>query len=82
MKGPGVTAIAHPAPLDLCTNHGVFVFKDVNSIRKRYDDGKSRLINITGHWYVYPGRTIIIEQQGINGLLVRYTEGFNMRSIH
>ena len=52
MKQPGVTAIAHPAPLDLCTNHGVFVFKDVNSIRKRFDDGKSRLINITVKLYL------------------------------
>lgn len=39
MKEPGVTAIAHPAPLQFCTNHGVFLFKDVDSIRNRYDDG-------------------------------------------
>ena len=39
MREPGVTAIAHPAPLDLCTNHGVFVFKDVNKVWDKYNKG-------------------------------------------
>ncbi len=39
MREPGVTAIAHPAPLDLCTNHGVFVFKDVNEVCDKYNKG-------------------------------------------
>ncbi|XP_064404447.1 fucose-1-phosphate guanylyltransferase-like [Halichondria panicea] len=42
MREPGVTAIAHPAPLDLCTNHGVFVFKDVNEVWDKYNKDRSR----------------------------------------
>lgn len=39
-KGPGFTAIAHPAPVDLAKNHGVFVLEDMMSPWKSYKKGK------------------------------------------
>ena len=36
MKGPGVTAIAHPASLETATTHGVFVLEGVKEIAERY----------------------------------------------
>lgn len=39
-KGPGFTAIAHPAPVNLAKNHGVFVLEDMISSWKTYKKGK------------------------------------------
>ena len=43
MKHPGITAIAHPLNPEVATRHGVFVFEDVNSIRKKYRESKQTL---------------------------------------
>ncbi len=40
MTEPGVTAIAHPSPLQLCTNHGVFVLNHIEQVWKKDDKGK------------------------------------------
>ena len=42
-KGPGFTAIAHPAPVNLAKNHGVFVLEDMISPWKTYKKGKMYL---------------------------------------
>lgn len=39
-KGTGFTAIAHPAPVNLAKNHGVFVLEDMISSWKTYKKGK------------------------------------------
>jgi len=39
MHGPGMVAIAHPAPVNLCTNHGVFLLKDMDKVWKKYEQG-------------------------------------------
>lgn len=36
MKQPGITAIAHPASLEVATTHGVFVLEDMNGIVDKY----------------------------------------------
>lgn len=39
MKQPGITALAHPLDPKVATRHGVFVFEDIEEIRKRYREG-------------------------------------------
>lgn len=39
MKQPGITALAHPLDTKVATRHGVFVFEDIEEIRKRYREG-------------------------------------------
>ena len=49
-----MTALAHPAPLNLCTNHGVFVFEDVNDVWKRYEDSKQMVLLEYSRWNNQP----------------------------
>ena len=39
MRHPGIIALAHPLDPVVATRHGVFVFEDVDAIRKRYNEG-------------------------------------------
>ena len=39
MKREGITAIAHPASIDVATTHGVFVLQDVEEIAAKYAQG-------------------------------------------
>ena len=39
MKQPGIIALAHPLDTQVATRHGVFVFEDIEEIRKRYREG-------------------------------------------
>ena len=39
MKQPGITALAHPLDTKVATRHGVFVFDDVDEIRRIYREG-------------------------------------------
>lgn len=36
VKQPGITAIAHPASLEVATTHGVFVLQGMEDIVERY----------------------------------------------
>ena len=39
MKQPGVTALAHPLDTKVASRHGVFVFENIEEIRRRYREG-------------------------------------------
>ena len=39
MQRPGVTAIAHPASLEIATTHGVFILDKVDEIITKYKQG-------------------------------------------
>ncbi len=39
MKQPGITAIAHPAGLEVATTHGVFVLDQIEKILDKYKEG-------------------------------------------
>ena len=41
MRKPGITALAHPLDAKVATRHGVFVFEDIDMIRKRYSESKN-----------------------------------------
>ena len=39
MKQTGITAIAHPADLEVATTHGVFILQDIEEISRKYKEG-------------------------------------------
>ncbi len=40
MKQVGITAIAHPASIDVATTHGVFILQDMESVAAKYSRGE------------------------------------------
>ena len=46
MKHPGITALAHPLDPKVATRHGVFVFEDVDEIRRKYREGNAAFITL------------------------------------
>ena len=42
MRGPGITAIAHPASVDVATTHGVFILQDMEGVVAQYAKGEGR----------------------------------------
>ena len=47
MKQPGITALAHPLDTKVATRHGVFVFEDIEGIRKRCREGRLLFCDLT-----------------------------------
>lgn len=49
-KAPGLTAIAHPAPLTLAEAHGAFLLKDMKSPWEKYQQSKTYVSNRALKW--------------------------------
>jgi len=51
VKQPGITAIAHPASLEVATTHGVFVLQEMEDIVQTYRKSEELRLVVDYIWY-------------------------------